>query len=168
MALGTVAQPALMQTVGRHAWGGAMLVVRADERRIERWLEWLRDGSEPNKISARRGLAGVFEQRGMLNEAIELLESNVEAGVRGAETLRWLSRLYQAQGDEARSLEAAVNASQHQVVSLVSEPPGIGEIEAEPTGPRAIRRLMPYFLMMVGLGITVGVVLWTLTPSWKP
>jgi hypothetical protein len=142
-----------------------MVVVSADERRIERWLDWLRDGSDEDKVAARRGLAGVFEERGMLAEAIELLESNVEAGVRGAETLRWLSRLYQAQGDEASSLEAAVNASQNQEVSPMSEPPGVVEMPAE---PRAIRRLMPYFLMIVGLGITVGVVLWTLTPSLKP
>ena len=51
---------------------------------------------EPEVESVRRGLARVFEDRGMLDEAIELLERNVEAGVRGAETLRWLSRLYQA------------------------------------------------------------------------
>ena len=53
----------------------------------KRWLDWLRDGSEADKIAARRGLAGVFEQRGMLEEAIELLESNVKAVMRGAETL---------------------------------------------------------------------------------
>src|SRR5215210_6129634 len=75
----------------------------ADERRTQRWLEVLRDGSEADKIAARRGLAGVFEERGMIAEAIELLESNIEAGARSAETLRWLSRLYQAQGDEASS-----------------------------------------------------------------
>jgi hypothetical protein len=78
--------------------------MRFEERQIQRWLGWLRDGSEADKIAARRGLAGVFERRGMLAEAIELLERNVEAGVRSPETLRWLSRLYQAQGDEARRL----------------------------------------------------------------
>jgi hypothetical protein len=139
----------------------------ADEQRIRRWLAGLRDGSEADKIAARRGLAGVFEQRGMLEEAIELLESNIEAGVRSAETLRWLSRLYQAQGDEARSLEAAVNASQDQAVSPVSEPPGAGEGEAQPMRPRAIRHLTPYLLMLLGLGIVVAAVLWMLTPLLK-
>src|SRR5215213_3768636 len=81
----------------------------ADEQRIQRWLDWLRDGSEAEKIVARRGLAHVFEQRGMLAEAIELLERNIAAGVRGAETLRWLSRLYQAV-DESTSLAAATQS----------------------------------------------------------
>src|SRR5688572_12488261 len=96
----------------------------ADEQRIQRWLDVLRDGDEPDKIAARRGLARVFEQRGMLAEAIELLETNVEAGARSAETLRWLSRLYQAHGDEAKSLEAAVTASQDQLASPESDPRG--------------------------------------------
>jgi hypothetical protein len=142
--------------------------VSADEQCIQRWLDWLRDGSEADKLAARRGLAGVFEQRRMLEEAIELLESNLQAGVRGAETLRWLSRLYQAQGDEARSLEAAVKSSQHQWAPPVPEPPGEVEAQAAPPQSRAIRPLTPYLVMMVGLGITGGVVLWVLTPLLKP
>jgi hypothetical protein len=74
----------------------------SDEQRIQRWLDVLRDGDEPDKIAARRGLARVFEERGMLEEAIELLETNVEAGVRSAEALRWLSRLYQAHGERGQ------------------------------------------------------------------
>jgi len=68
----------------------------AEEQWIQRWLGLLRDGSEAERVGARRGLARVFEQRGQLAEAIELLERNLEAGERGAETLRSLSRLYQA------------------------------------------------------------------------
>ena len=74
--------------------------------------------------------------------------------------LRWLSRLYQAQEDEVRSLEAAVKASQY---------PAVPAVEAQaPPRPRAIRRPMPYLLILVGLGITVGTVLWLLTPFLKP
>jgi hypothetical protein len=146
----------LPTTTGREGVGG----VDADGQRIQRWLDVLRDGSEVEKLGARRGLAGVFEQRGMLQEAIELLETNVQAGVRSAETLRWLSRLYQAQGNEGRSLEAAVNASQQPEVSPA--------MQARPTRPRAIRPLLPYLLLLVGLGIAVGVVLWLLTPLLKP
>ena len=139
--------------------------VRADEQRIQRWLDVLRDGDEAAKIRARRGLAGVFEQRGMLEEAIELLKRNIEAGERGAETLRWLSRLYQAWGDEARSLEAAITASQSQMVPLESESPRAVQEQAQSTRSRAIRALMPYLVVMVGLGISVGVVLWALSRS---
>jgi hypothetical protein len=41
-------------------------------RLIGRWLDWLRDGSEVSKLAARHRRAGVFEQRRMLHEAIEL------------------------------------------------------------------------------------------------
>ena len=112
----------------------------ADEQRIQRWLDVLRDGGEADKIAARRGLARVFEQRGMLAEAIELLETNVEAGVRSAETLRWLSRLYQAQGDEANSLAAAVTASQDHDVAYLRDSRrsrGRSSDDATPNEPHA-------------------------------
>jgi len=128
----------------------------ADEQRIQRWLDWLRDGSEAEKIVARRGLAHVFEQRRMLAEAIELLERNIDAGVRGAETLRWLSRLYQAR-DEATSLEAAIQSS-------ALEAPGLAEEEFQRTQPRAPRAPLAYLMMAVGLGITLGAGLWMLVP----
>jgi len=142
--------------------------VRADEQRIERWLDVLRDGDVPDKIAARRGLARVFEQRGMLEEAIELLEHNIDAGVRSAETLRWLSRLYQAQGDEARSLESALSASRQQLGWPESESPETAEIQGEPTRTRTIRLLTPYVVMLVGLCITIAVTLWVLMSLLKP
>ena len=142
--------------------------VSVDDERIERWLNVLRDGHEFEKIAARRGLAGEFEQREMFEEAIELLERNIDAGVKDAATLRWLSRLYQARGDEVSSLEAAVTASQPQMASPETEAPAAGEIQAEPTRPSIVRRLMPYVLMIVGLGIIVGIVLWMLTPVPTP
>jgi hypothetical protein len=55
-----------------------------DDQQIQDWLNSLRDGTRAEKISARRSLARVFEQRGMLEEAVELLENNVRAGVRVA------------------------------------------------------------------------------------
>jgi hypothetical protein len=134
-----------------------------NEERTRRWLDWLRDGSDLDKIAARRGLAGVFEQRGMLEEAIELLERNVEEGVRGAETLRWLSRLYQAQGDEARSLEAAVHASQHEPVPLESEPLSLVAVQPPSKRPGVISGPMAYLLVILGLGIAIGVAVWMLT-----
>jgi hypothetical protein len=144
-----------------------MLEGRAEDQQIQRWLACLRDGGEPDKIAARRGLARVFEQRGMLAEAIELLETNVEAGARGAETLRWLSRLYLAQGDEVGSLEAAVNASQEQVTAPMSAPPRADEREAQPTRGRAARQLLPALLMLLGLNIVIVTILWmTVLSRW--
>jgi hypothetical protein len=136
----------------------------ANEQRIQRWLDVLRDGSEADKIAARRGLAGVFEERGMLAEAIELLETNIEAGARSAETLRWLSRLYQAQGDEASSLAAAVTASQDRLTSHPSELPEGVEVGDQTTRPPA-SRMLRNLLMVIGLSIAVVVVLWLLMRS---
>jgi hypothetical protein len=137
----------------------------ANERQVQRWLDRLRDGSEADKIGARRGLARVFEQRGMLEEAIELLERNLDAGVRSAETLRWLSRLYQARGDEVTSLETAIQAS---AVDL----PEMAEVGRQPTRPQAPSQVprvpVPYLLMVVGMGITLGVGLWVLLPLLRP
>ena len=104
----------------------------AEEQRIQRWLGLLRDGSDAEKVGARRGLARAFERRGQLAEAIELLERNLEAGEHGAETLRWLSRLYQAQDDEFRSLEAAVEAFRGDTEPAGLEPAGLEPAGASP------------------------------------
>ena len=137
----------------------------ADERQVQRWLDRLRDGSEADKIGARRGLARVFEQRGMLEEAIELLERNLDAGVRSAETLRWLSRLYQARGDEVAGLGAAIRAS-------AADPPAMAEAGRQPTRPQAPssapRVPVPYLLMVVGMGIILGAGVWVLLPLLQP
>jgi hypothetical protein len=140
-----------------------MREVNADDRRIQRWLDVLRDGSEMEKIGARRALAGVFEQRGMFDEAIELLERNVEAGVRSADTLRWLSRLYQTQGDEATSLEAAVDASRLLAppTAEIASPLGVDGRQPRTLAPRD---LTTYLVLTVGFGSMVGVVVWLLAP----
>jgi hypothetical protein len=60
-----------------------------------------------------------------------------------------------------------VNASQDQVVTRVSEPPGAAEVTAQPTRGRAIRQRLPALLMLLGLGIVVVVILWmTVISNW--
>ena len=86
----------------------------ADDQQAQQWLSALRDGTDAEQIAARRGLARVFERRGMLDEAVELLEANVRAGVRSGEIFRWLARLYHEQGDEGRSFEALTEATKYQ------------------------------------------------------
>jgi hypothetical protein len=140
-----------------------MQVAGVEEERIERWLARLRDGSERDKVVARRGLAGVFERRGMLEEAIELLEHNLRVGADDAATLRWLSQLYQAQGDELGSLEAAMTASKGQATSSSSALRSTIVAEDKLPHPSAIRALMPYLAIVVVLGITIGAILWAVT-----
>jgi len=138
----------------------------AEEQWIQRWLGLLRDGSEAEKVGARRGLARAFERRGQVAEAIELLERNLEAGERGAETLRWLSRLYQAQDDELRSLGAAVEASRDHAVPAGPEPIGASLLPAQPRWPRAARQATHY-LGLIGLGTVLGLAGWILAPLVK-
>jgi hypothetical protein len=148
-----------------------MDVERGQQQWVQRWLDALRDGSEGDKIAARMRLAHVCEERGMLEEAIALLERNLDAGAGNAETLRWLSRLYQEQGDEGRSLAAAVHASRR---SSDPSPPGPPTIPEAPEGvlgsprPRAVRRVMPYLVMLIGMSITVGVFVWAIAARRGP
>jgi hypothetical protein len=131
-----------------------------DEERIQHWLDELRAGSEVQQLTARRGLATMFERRGMYSEAIELLEPGIEPGVRGAATLRWLSRLYQAQEDEVGSLEAAVRAWPAPVEETLEVP--------APPRPRASSRLLPILLMFVAVGSIVGASLGLIMSLLKP
>lgn len=67
-------------------------------QQLDHWLSLLRTGDETQKIEAREKLSLIFEQRGMLAEAIEMLEGNVWAGVRDANMQRRLAALYRQIG----------------------------------------------------------------------
>ena len=82
-----------------------------DDQQAERWVAMLRDGSPAEKAAARRGLAAIFEGRGLVAEAIDLLVANARAGHRDVETFQALSRLYRAQGDEYLAASAALEAT---------------------------------------------------------
>src|SRR5437868_1323609 len=45
-----------------------------EDEQVNHWLDSLRGGTAAEKIMARNGLARVFERRGMLDDATELLE----------------------------------------------------------------------------------------------
>jgi len=140
----------------------------ADDEQAQRWLSTLRDGTDAEKMAARRGLARVFEQRGMLEEAIELLEANVRAGARSGEIFRWLARLYHEQGDETRSFEALAEAAQCQPSPATAEMPAPRD---RPTGstPLWTRRTLALSLVaFIGLGILLGVALWWVASLLRP
>lgn len=58
------------------------------------WLLVLRDGTGAQKIHAREQLSLIFERRGMLEEASELLQANYTAGSHSLPLFRSLLRLY--------------------------------------------------------------------------
>src|SRR5947207_2638655 len=101
-------------------------MMQDDDATIQHWLTVLRHGTDAEKIEARRQLARVFEQRGMWEEAIDLLVANIRAGERDADTFRCLSRLYRAQGNEDLAMQAAAEAAKYigsaQTRALVIDP----------------------------------------------
>jgi hypothetical protein len=84
-----------------------------DDDAAQYWLRLLRDGNSDQKIQAREQLATIFERRGMFEEAIDLLISNLHDGVRSADIFRWLSRLYRYQGQEVLAMQAAAEAAKY-------------------------------------------------------
>jgi len=140
----------------------------ANDEQVQHWLGWLRDGTDTEKIAARRGLARVCERRGMLEEAIELLENNVRAGVRSGELFRWLARLYHEQGDETRSLAAIVEASKYRSDPVTSGPALSADLQAVPPPSRTGRTLVLYLLVLIVLGVAVGMALWLVVPLLRP
>jgi hypothetical protein len=82
-----------------------------EDQQAERWLAALRTGAPAERAAARRGLAALFERRGLMAEAIDLLVANVREGHRDVASFQALARLYRAQGDEYLSASAALEAT---------------------------------------------------------
>lgn len=75
-------------------------------------LGLLREGTPDEKIEARDRLSLIFESRGMLEEAIELLEANGRAGIRTRQLFTHLSSLYRRVGrDDAADASLAEAAT---------------------------------------------------------
>jgi hypothetical protein len=93
---------------GRGPGGDRGIASEDDEAR--HYLGLLRDGSRDQKIAARFGLAAIFERRGMLDEAAELCEANIYAGVRDPELYRPLAGVHKQRGDAELAYEVRLEA----------------------------------------------------------
>jgi len=85
----------------------APLTFRNEDEEAQYCLSALRDGTRDEKIVARERLAAIFARRGLYEEAAELYELNVRAGVRSPELFERLGEAYRHLGDDA-SAEAAL------------------------------------------------------------
>lgn len=85
----------------------ALPTFRNEDEEAQHCLSALRDGTKEQKIVARERLAAIFARRGLYEEAAELYELNVRAGVRSPEIVERLSEIYRQLGDHA-SAEAAL------------------------------------------------------------
>jgi len=136
----------------------------ADDRQVQEWLDLLRHGSESEKVMARRGLAGVFEQRGMLEEATDLLTANVKAGAADAATYRWLARLYRARGEATLAAAAASEASRLVVARHPPRAPGTSRRPRKRPGRwRATVAIL--LLLSAGAGVALAWLLAYLFPT---
>jgi len=138
------------------------------DEQTERWLVTLRDGTVDEKKRARRGLAYVFEQRGMLAEATELLKTNVARGVHTSETVRWPARLYRAQGDRERAVAVEAEAARCQSSLATALTTRMRPVAVEATIPPpavwTIRDLAPYLVFLIALGSALGAGAWLILP----
>jgi hypothetical protein len=82
----------------------------SEDDEIGQCLDLLQLDSSFDQQGARCRLADVFDRRGMLDEAVDLLITNIEAGERTERTYRHLASLYRRQGQEALALRASVEA----------------------------------------------------------
>lgn len=125
-----------------------------DDQAAEHWLRLLRDGTPDQQIEARERLSWIFERRGMLEEATDLLEGNGRAGVRTRALFTRLARLYRELGRDddaiAASTEAALLAPPPEpAAERPSAPPAIHP--QRPPAPRK-RKLRPVQLVAIGIG----------------
>jgi len=102
-----------------------------EDQQAQLWLAALRNGGPAEKVTARRGLAAIFEARGMVAEAVDLLVTNAREGQRDADLFQTLSRLYRRLGDEYLAASAALEATR-----LSGHPPLMSSttIGASPVG----------------------------------
>jgi hypothetical protein len=69
-----------------------------EDEEAQYYLGLLRNGTREQKIEARDRLSQIFEGRGMVDEATELLEGNARAGIRDRAIFTRLARLYRQAG----------------------------------------------------------------------
>lgn len=126
---------------------------RNEDEAAQYYLSSLRDGTRAEKVVARDGLAAIFSRRGLFEEAAELYELNIRAGVRSPELFERLCEVYRELGDdqsaagalaEARRQRAAVAAPPAPALSSESDPSATpGPAESVPATPTTRLLLFP-------------------------
>jgi hypothetical protein len=94
---------------------------RNEDEEAQWCLSTLRDGTRDEKVVARERLAAIFARRGLFEEAAELYELNIRAGVRSPDVFEDLSAVYRQLGDP-ESADAAL-AEALRVRAAAAPPP---------------------------------------------
>jgi hypothetical protein len=109
----------------------APLTFRNEDEEAQFCLSTLRDGTRDDKVVARERLAAIFARRGLFEEAAELYELNIRAGVRSPEVFERLSAVYRHLGDH-ESAEAALDESRRRRASGHAAPDPIPDRSRSP------------------------------------
>lgn len=104
----------------------------SDDDEAQYYLGVLRDGTREQKIEARERLSQLFEARGMLAEACELLEGNARTGLRSRSLFTRLASLYRRLGRDDDADAAMAEAAS----MMASGPPA--RIEPQPVDVRPL------------------------------
>ncbi|MCC7368552.1 MAG: hypothetical protein IT306_09020 [Chloroflexi bacterium] len=106
----------------------------SEEDEAHSCLQTLRDGSPSEKIAAREALARIFTRRGMDEEATELYEANVRAGVRSPELFERLGESYHRIGEDGAAEASLAEARRLRATSV--RPAAPAETERLPAAYR--------------------------------
>jgi len=140
----------------------------ADARQIEHWRSVLMQGSESQKIEARWNLSLIYEQRGMVAEAIEMLQDNIAAGVRDPNTYRTLASLFRQQGRLDLARTAQDQAYRLGVTPIATQVAPSDEAPVVPPVPPDWRRPRPVWLVVALSIATFGLYGWYwLFATWR-
>lgn len=99
-----------------------------DGSAIEHWLTLLREGDEQEQQLARTELGLILESRGLLDEAYEAYERNVQEGVSDRRPYERLAALARARNDVATEARAL------RLLASLLDPPAPAPPEVEPDG----------------------------------
>src|SRR4051812_48435573 len=113
---------------------------RNDDEAAQYYLSTLREGTRADKIVARDGLAAIFSRRGLFEEAAELYELNIRAGIRTPELFECLSDVYRELGDDESANAALSEAGQLRAAA----PPGRAATVADPPTQTATSGVFPF------------------------
>ncbi|MBI2756972.1 MAG: tetratricopeptide repeat protein [Chloroflexi bacterium] len=147
-----------------------------EDAKSEQYLTLLQHGSRAEKVVARERLGRLFERRGMFDEAAELYERNILAGVRDPNLYVRLASVYRRQGREDLSAEVLQEAARLPAESRSdgvepalrplpgagSPPPRYESLMAPPPRPaweRATRTLVGTAMLLACVALLGAVVL---------
>jgi hypothetical protein len=117
---------------------------RNEDEAAQYYLSSLRGGTREEKVVARDGLAAIFSRRGLFEEAAELYELNIRAGVQTPELFERLSHVYRQLGDHQSADAALAEARRRRAAGTARAPAApVADSGAVPPPPNRSNQAQP-------------------------